>query len=155
MRLTDFLQKEHVKVFLQGKSKEELINELSETLLSEQTDSQLSEAKRAVFERETISSTGIGKGIGIPHARLGFIDNLVTACGLTSEPVEFNSIDKKPVNIVFLILCPTSQPNMQIRFLARASRILNDDTLRDQLCACTTADELYQTIVTYENKHFN
>jgi mannitol/fructose-specific phosphotransferase system IIA component (Ntr-type) len=155
MRLTDFLKKEHVKVFLQGKSKEELINELSEVLLSGYTDSQVDETKKAIFEREKLSSTGIGKGIGIPHGRVDFVDDLIAACGLTVEPVEFDSLDSQPVKMVFLIVCPASQPNLQIRFLARASRILSDDQLRDQLFQCTTADEVYQAIVDYEDKHFN
>lgn len=154
MRLTDFLQKEHIKVFLKGKSKEELITELSEVLLSGNPDSQLDETKKAVLEREKLGSTGIGKGIGIPHARVDFIDDLISACGLTVEPVEFDSLDDQPVKMVFLILCPTSQPTLQIRFLARASRVLSDDQLRGRLFQCTTSDEVYQAIVDYEDKHF-
>ncbi len=155
MRLTDFLKKEHVKVFLEGKNKEELINELTEVLLSDTSGVEIDEVKKAIFEREKVSSTGIGNGIAIPHARVDTGDNLITACGLTKEPIDFESIDEQPVKIVFLILCPKSQPTLQIRFLARTSRVLNDKLLRDTLSSCTTAEEAYQTITDYEDKHFN
>ncbi len=153
MRLTDFLEKEHIKVFLEGKNKEELINELADILLSEHSDSQIVEAKKAIFEREKVSSTGIGSGVAIPHARIDFADDLIAACGLTSAPVNFESLDDQPVKVIFLILCPKSKPTLQIRFLARSSRILNDKQLREILFTCTTVDEVYQTIVDYEDKH--
>ncbi len=155
MRLTDFLKKEHIKVFLEGKNKEELINELADLLLSENSGIQIDEVKKAIFEREKVGSTGIGNGIAIPHARADMIEDLIVACGLTSTPIDFDSIDSLPVKIVFLILCSKAKPTLQIRFLARTSRLLHDRLLRDTLSSCTTADEVYQTIIDYEDKHFN
>ncbi len=155
MRLIDFLKKEHIKVFLIGKNKKEIIYELSDILLINKTDIQKSEVRDAIFEREKLSSTGIGDNIAIPHARVSTFDDLIVACGLTEDPVNFDSLDGKPVKIVFLILCPMDKPTLQIRFLARVSRLLNNKIFREKLLKCNSTDNIYQTIADYENKHFH
>lgn len=155
MRLTDFLKKEHIKVFLKAKNKQDAIRELVNMIVTDKSEQQKDEILKAFMDREEISSTGIGHGIAIPHARKNVFEDLIAACGLAEDPIDFNSLDKKPVKVIFLILCPNDLPGLQIRFLARASRLLNDKHLREKLFICQSKDEIYNTIYDYESQHFH
>ncbi|MGD9201476.1 MAG: PTS sugar transporter subunit IIA [Chitinispirillia bacterium] len=155
MRLTDFLKLDHIKVYLKSSEKHGVIKELSDMLLTDKSESEKNEVLKALLEREKVSSTGIGHGIAIPHARTNVIEDLIAGIGIVETPIDFDSLDKKPVKIIFLILCPKDLPGLQIRYLARSSRLLNDESLREKLFKCTSSDEVYHTIFEYENQHFH
>jgi mannitol/fructose-specific phosphotransferase system IIA component (Ntr-type) len=154
MRITDVLDQNKIKVFLQGTSKREVIEELAELLLDAHTEEQRAGALGELFGREATCSTGIGAGVAIPHARLESCQRLMVAFGLSREALEFDAIDQEPVRIVCLVLCPSDQPGLQLRFLARASRLLHNPELRDSLLQCSSADAVYQAFREYEDVHF-
>ncbi len=87
----------------------------------------------AVLAREAAGSTGIGKGVAIPHARAAALDGLRLAAGLAKPPVDFKSADAKPVSLIFLLATPESQPSAHLKALAALSRAALDAKLVSRL----------------------
>ncbi len=100
-----------------------------------------------LLERERLGSTGIGGGIAIPHGRM---PTLTKPCGLfarLAQPVDFDSIDERPIDIVFLLIAPEGAGADHLKALARVSRLLRDRDLVEKLRATDTADALYALLV--------
>ncbi len=100
-----------------------------------------------LLERERLGSTGIGGGIAIPHGRL---PNLTQPRGLFARlgtPIDFDSIDERPVDTVFLLLAPEGAGADHLKALARVSRLLRDRTLVEKLRATEKADALYALLI--------
>ena len=154
MRITDVLKQDRIKVCLTGTIKDELFTELIELASPDAPREVRDSHLAAVREREGLASTGVGKGVAIPHGKSDSLEELVGAFGITREPVEYNAIDGAPVRIVFLILAPRAEQRLYMRFLARVSRVLNNRVLRDQLLACAAAGSVFRTFSEYEDAHF-
>jgi PTS system nitrogen regulatory IIA component len=100
-----------------------------------------------LLERERLGSTGIGGGIAIPHGRMA---SLTKPCGLfarLAQPIDFDSIDERPVDIVFLLVAPEGAGADHLKALARVSRLLRDRPLVEKLRATESADALYALLV--------
>ena len=100
-----------------------------------------------LLERERLGSTGIGGGIAIPHGRL---PGIAKPCGLfarLAHPVDFDLIDERPVDLVFLLVAPEGAGADHLKALARVSRLLRDRALVDKLRATESADALYALLV--------
>jgi mannitol/fructose-specific phosphotransferase system IIA component (Ntr-type) len=109
-------------------------------------------AADAVFAREKTRSTGIGSGIAIPHGKCNAVTELVMALGVTKEPIEFESIDGKPVSIVILLVSPPDQTGPHIQALARISRLMLDGSFRSALEQAPSAEAAYKLISDRENE---
>jgi fructose-specific phosphotransferase system IIA component len=143
MLLTQILQPSCVKVPLEGKTKNAVITELIDLLTAKGLISDIKLASEAVFNREKTRSTGIGSGIAIPHGKCKAVKELIMAVGLTAEPVDFDSVDDKPVKIVILLVSPVDQTGPHIQALARISRLLLDEPFKQAFEQCTTAEQAY------------
>ncbi len=152
VRLTDILQPDCVKVPLEGDSKQSCIYELID-LLVDHTEVQDSDAlKEAVWQRELTRTTGIGHGIGIPHGKAACCDELRMAIGRPKEPLEFGAIDGKPVNLIILLASPLDKTGPHIQALAKISRLLVSEDLRDALQEAPTSQDLYDLLLRHENQ---
>ncbi|HBX66461.1 MAG TPA: hypothetical protein DEG32_09995, partial [Balneolaceae bacterium] len=101
-------------------SKKELINALVNALEEKmESEEQLEAVRKAVFEREKIMSTGVGKGLAIPHAKTKAVTENHAAFALLKEPLDFDSIDGEPVRLVFLLVGPESNNSQHIKLLSR------------------------------------
>ena len=100
----------------------------------------------AVFAREQTRSTGIGSGIAIPHGKCDGVVELVMAVGIAAEPVNFDSIDQKPVSIVILLASPADRTGPHIQALARISRLMLDEEFKTKLEKAASPEEVYQLI---------
>jgi PTS system nitrogen regulatory IIA component len=100
-----------------------------------------------LLERERLGSTGIGGGIAIPHGRLGALDKPRGLFARLVQPVDFDSIDERPVDIVFLLVAPEGAGADHLKALARVSRLLRDRSLVEKLRATESADALYALLV--------
>jgi len=141
-----------VKVPLEGADKQACIFELVD-LLAEHTDIQDAEGlKQAVWQRELTRTTGIGHGIGIPHGKAAGCDELRMAIGRPAEPLDFGSIDNKPVNLILLLASPLDKTGPHIQALAKISRLLVSEDLRDALQEAESAQDLYDLLVQHENQ---
>ncbi len=151
MTLTSILQQNCVKVPLEGKDKEAVIAELVDLLAAEKVITNRDEALEAVMTRETTRSTGIGSGIAIPHGKCkSAVRELVMAIGIAKTPIEFESIDKKPVTIVILLVSPQNQTGPHIQALAKISRLLSDKEFKEKLENADSAEEVYKLVSSKE-----
>ena len=155
MLITDYLKKECIRTALNCKNKEEIIKELLDLIAINYRGIDREKTLNAVLERENIESTSIGNGIAIPHARIGNCKDICVCIGLLQTGMDLNSIDGKPVKIVFLILFPENKINLQLRFLARIARLLHDSMLSNALFECTSPENIIDTFTDYENRHFH
>jgi mannitol/fructose-specific phosphotransferase system IIA component (Ntr-type) len=100
--------------------------------------------ERAIIEREEILSTGIGFGIGIPHAKVDSVKDFVMAVGRSLQGIEFESFDHEPVNIVVMIGASASQKDDYVRILAKVSQILKREEKRHAILAAETPQEIFE-----------
>jgi len=100
-----------------------------------------------LLERERLGSTGIGGGIAIPHGRMPSLSKPVGVFARLAHPVDFDSIDERPVDTVFLLLAPEGAGADHLKALARVSRLLRDRGLVEKLRATESADALYALLI--------
>ena len=148
MELADFLTKEQVVTDLKASDRWEAIEELIDLLVdSGQIKPDHREAIISIVKkRETSMSTGIGFGIGIPHASTDLIDNVTGAFGRSKDGVNFDALDHQPVNLVMLFLVPQGQFQKHLHTLAKIAKMLHKKEFRKSLEDAEDAAEMYQII---------
>jgi nitrogen PTS system EIIA component len=100
-----------------------------------------------ILEREALGSTGFGRGVAIPHARIDGLTRPVVAFLRLEQPVEFDAADGMPVDCVFGLLSPDQAGAIHLQALAAISRLTRDDRMRARLAAAPDADALYAVLV--------
>ena len=148
MELADFLTKEQVVTDLKATDRWEAIEELIDLLVANgQVDSDHREAVVSVVKkRETSMSTGIGFGIGIPHASTDLIANVTGAFGRSRSGVDFDALDNQPVTLVMLFLVPQGQFQKHLHTLAKIAKVLHKKEFRKSLEEAGDAAEMYRII---------
>lgn len=103
--------------------------------------------ERAIFdsllERERLGTTGVGQGIAIPHAKLATLDGLFGLFARLDAPIDFESVDEQPVDLLFLLLAPDTAGAEHLKALARVSRLLRNQSVCEKLRASADAEALY------------
>ena len=148
MKISDILVTDAVLANVKAKSKKQLLTELAD-LASSQTGLDKNVIVDALIERERLGTTGIGYGVALPHTRLAKLKKIFCAFART-EPVDFESVDNKPVDLVFLLLVPEDAGADHLKALAKLSRLLRNEPAVLALRQGKTAKELYSTIVKYD-----
>ena len=152
MILTQILQPACVKVPLEGKDKQSVISELVDLLDANGLLLDKDAVLEAVFMREQTRSTGIGSGIAIPHGKCSTVKELVMAIGIAAEPVDFASVDGKPVTIVILLLSPADQTGPHIQALASISGLMLDEQFKRGLEKAASPGEAYELLSSKESE---
>jgi PTS system nitrogen regulatory IIA component len=152
MKLTDILTKDFVIADFAGTDKESVLLEFTDFLEQKGAIKNKEILLSALIEREKLGSTGIGESIAIPHAKLDETDHMITLFGRSIKGVEFESLDKKPVHFVCLVIAPSNSTGLHLKALARISRILKSSTLRESLQNAKDMDEIYSILVDEDSK---
>jgi PTS system nitrogen regulatory IIA component len=105
------------------------------------------EIYRALIVREKMGSTGVGAGVGIPHARLSGLDTLVVIFARLARPIDFDSVDDQPVDLLFLLLSPEREVALHLKALSKISRLLHDPVLCRSLRQAEGRDGLGAVLV--------
>jgi mannitol/fructose-specific phosphotransferase system IIA component (Ntr-type) len=127
MLLTKFISTNCVLPNLQSDNKADALKELTHLLFEQKRLKGVGPALDQIMAREITESTGIGRGIAVPHARVAGLKNLICALGRTDGDLDFASVDKKPVRLVFLICYPPIQQTTYLNFVATVARLLRDE----------------------------
>jgi len=154
MKLIDILKPAFIKVPLNSSKKEDAIKELIGVLEGHDIFSDPEAIFQAVIEREKIGTTGVGREVAIPHCKKKECKKFAIALGLTSNGIDFSSIDEKPVKIIFLLVGPEENPGMHIRLLSRISRLIAKEQLREKLLQVSESVAAYTLLKDEENKYF-
>ncbi len=152
MKLTEILQPDCVKVPLESKDKKSSIIELVDLLDSKHLLLDRDTVLESVLIREQTRSTGIGSGIAIPHGKCNAVKELIMAVGITDEPIDFESVDAKPVKIIILLVSPANQTGPHIQALAQISRLMLDEKFKQKLENSSSADEAYELLSKKDNQ---
>lgn len=142
MDLSDLLGKDAVIADLKAKSKKQAIQELA-SRAAELTGLSEREIFDTLLQRERLGSTGVGHGIAIPHGKLIRLDKLVGLFAKLKKPVEFDSLDDEPVDLIFLLLAPESAGADHLKALARIARQLRDTAVTQDIRSSSDAEEIY------------
>ncbi len=153
MKISDLLDTTNVIPDLSAGSKEEAINNLVDTLGSRLDKETIASVRKAVMERESIMSTGVGKGLAIPHGKCRQLSETYAAFGKLRKPVNYDSIDGEPVVILFLLVGPESQNSIHIKMLSRISRLLNSSSFREKLLKSNESEKILELFQS-EEEHF-
>ena len=130
MKFADFIRVPAIKADLAAVDKDSAIGELVAGLVAANeiaADEQESIVK-AIMKREELGSTGIGRGVAVPHTKHPSVSRLIGTVGVSSEGVDFNSLDGEKVQLFFLLISPPDRPGDHLRALENISRQLRDDT---------------------------
>ena len=153
MKITDILKKEYIIEDLVSSDKESTLDELSSFLKDKGMISNKETLQSALMEREALGSTGIGENVAIPHAKISAIDQIITVFGRSIKGIEFDSLDKKPVHFIYLVLAPMNSSGQHLKVLARISRLLKNKSLRESIIRATEANQIYAIIADEESKY--
>jgi len=149
MEISDLLQPEAVISGLKASSKKQALQELARhaAQITGVNDRRIFET---LLERERLGTTGVGNGIAIPHGKLADFKRLYGVFARLDKPIDFESIDEQPVDLIFLLLAPEGAGADHLKALARVSRLLRDATVCEKLRGADTADGLYMLLTQSE-----
>jgi PTS system fructose-specific IIA component len=147
MEIKDILSKDRIVFNLESDTKEKAIVELSNILMEQGLLSNLEEYIEAVLERETQSTTGIGNSIAIPHGKSKAVTKSAIVLAKTKQEIEWESLDEKPVNLIFLLaISETDQTNGHLKLLSEIASKLMDDDIVSSLQKAQTQDEVIRIL---------
>ncbi len=155
MRLTDILSLACIKTPLDAKDKKAAITELVDLVNAAGKLKDRDLMLQATMEREATRTTGIGNALAIPHGKCAAVTELIMAVGKPAAPLDFESIDGKPVNIVIFLASPPDRTGPHIQALARISRLMTDQRFRHALDAASTAQAVYDVFASFEGSEFH
>jgi fructose-specific phosphotransferase system IIA component len=146
MKITRFLPVSQINIELQAKDKEEVIASLVKILVEQGhvPQEKVEEVKAALFEREALTSTGLGYGIALPHVKTDIVREICIAFGRSTKGIDFDALDGNPVHLFFLILAPTKKTEEYLKALSSISALLKNEKIRSQLQAAESADEIFK-----------
>ena len=145
MEVADLITPQRVFVAMRASDKPQLLRDLSDRaakLLAIDTQTVLD----ALRSREMLGSTGVGQGIALPHARIAGLPRFFGLFARLERPINFDSIDERPVDLVFLLLIPEQAGDEHLAALASVSRRLREREVTSGLRAAKTAAELYDIL---------
>ena len=155
MKITDLLSEKSIELNVKAKDKNDIINKMTELMLNTGRIKDLNEYKELVLKREEEGSTGVGEGIAIPHGK----GKCVTEPGLVAmvvpEGVEYNALDGKPVNLLFMIAAPDTNSNIHLDVLSRLSTMLMDENFKNKLISAKSKKEFLEIINETEQEKFS
>jgi PTS system nitrogen regulatory IIA component len=145
MQLSEILKPGAVKVVSNLTSKKRVFQDLGE-IAAGVYDLNASEAADALQERETLGPTGVGQGVALPHARIAGVDQVVGVFLKLEKPLDFNSVDRQPVDLVFALFAPLDSGVEHLKALALVSRTLRDPGVCAKLRANGDASTLHAVL---------
>ncbi|EJO5346801.1 PTS sugar transporter subunit IIA [Clostridium botulinum] len=155
MKITDLLKKSGIELNPNISTKEEAINKLVELMNSTGNLNDKEEYKKAVLNREELSTTGIGEGIAIPHAKTKAVKNAGLSAMVIRDGIDYDSLDGQPAKLFFMIAAPEGENNVHLDVLARLSTMLMNEEFKNSLINAKNKDEFLNLIDSKENDKIN
>lgn len=148
MKFADFIRVQAIKADLAAADKDSAIEELVGGLVAanEIAAGEQESIVKAIMKREELGSTGIGRGVAVPHTKHPSVSRLIGTVGVSSEGVDFNSLDGEKVQLFFLLISPPDRPGDHLRALENISRQLRDDTFCRFLKQAKSAHDVQQLL---------
>lgn len=152
MKISDILKKDHIILDLEADDKAGALKEVSLFLERKGTIPDHGQLLQALLDREQLGSTGIGDHMAIPHAKSEGIEHITTVFARSCKGIDFESLDRKPVHFVFLLLAPPESTGLHLKALAKIARLFKNPTLGDNILNAETAEAIYSLILEEDSK---
>ena len=154
MNISDLLNKDAITVSLKAAGKPEALAELVDLLITSGAvkKGQKSDIIKKLEERENLGSTGIGKGVAIPHAKCPEVKKMTAALAISKSGLDFRSLDGESSYIFFLLIAPGETPGPHLKALAKISRLLDDKFIRERLRTAKSNQDILKIIKGEEQK---
>jgi nitrogen PTS system EIIA component len=146
MLLSAYVAEKNILLDMQPADKTDAVEQLARLLLRGRADAVVTGTIQQLLTREAIESTGIGHGIAIPHARVAGLKDLICAVARLDKPLDFRSIDKRPVHFIFLICYPPDRQTLYLNFIATLVRLLREQANTERLRQVKSSGEMFETL---------
>lgn len=156
MKFADFVSREAIRADLKADDKESVIREMTQALLDagKIPPGELESITRAIMKREELGSTGIGRGVAVPHTKHPSVSQLLGTVAVSQAGVDFDSLDGEKVQLFFLLISPPDRPGEHLRALENISRQLRNDSFCKFLKQAKSAEDIWQLLVEADNNQF-
>lgn len=152
MKIKDLLDKNCIATKVNISGKKEIIEYLLDLATKSGRVIDRNVVLADLLEREKVLSTGIGKGIAMPHCKTSGISNFVISAMTTAEPVDFDALDGEPVSFFVMFLGMENQVGMNLKILSKISKILNSEENRIKLFQSNSPDEIYNVLISFDEQ---
>lgn len=155
MKLAEILSNDDVIIPLKNHDKEKIIEEMVDHLFRHHKIEDRDRILKAILDREQIMSTGVGNQVAIPHGKAEGVKDVVASLGITDKDVDFQSIDNKPVRLIFMLIGPPDKTGPHLKALSRISRLMQRPEFRNRLLGSKSPQEVVKFIKEEEEKYFD
>jgi PTS system nitrogen regulatory IIA component len=152
LRVSEFLQPAGVVAFLAASSKDEVLQELSVNLARSLPRTSAERLCAALRERERVGSTGMERGVAIPHARLPEAAAMLACFGVSRPGVEFDARDGRPCHFFFALVAPENSAGQHLKALSKVSRLLRSEALKEAILGAPSAEQIHALIVQEDDR---
>lgn len=146
MKILDYLDEDKVCMKLKAGGKEKIIGQIVDFMIKKAVKGDAEKIKNALLEREKTGSTGIGNGVAIPHAKTEAAGQIAVVYAYSGDGVDFDSVDSRPANFFFTVVSPPAEAPVQLRLLARISRLMGNRVLRNELRSAESPGDVIDAI---------
>jgi PTS system nitrogen regulatory IIA component len=146
MIISDIVSLDRTECAVNCQSKKRIFEVIGEIAVKQCPELELSDVLTSILTREKMGSTGIGNGIAIPHGRIDGIDEIIAVVVTSEEPIQFDAIDDKPVDIFFALLVPTEQTNEHLQTLSSIAQKLSEKSIVRALRGASTKDQIIEAL---------
>src|SRR5438876_3721858 len=156
MKFADFVSTDAIRAKLAADDKEGVIREMTQSLADagKVAAGELDGIVRAIMKREELGSTGIGRGVAVPHTKHASVNRLVGTVAVSQAGVDFDSLDGEKVQLFFLLISPPDRPGDHLRALENISRQLRNDTFCRFLKQAKTSDDVLNLLAEADENQF-
>lgn len=156
MKFVDFISRDAIRTSIDVDSKDQVIRAMASALLEsgKVSEDQHESIIEAILKREELGSTGIGRGVAVPHTKHPSVSELVGTVAISEDGVDFDSLDGEKVHLLFLLVSPPDRPGDHLRALENISRQLRDETFCRFLKQSKTPEDVWQLLEEADNNQF-
>jgi len=156
MKFVDFVSRDAIRTSIDVDDKEQVIRAMATALLEagKISEDQHGSIVEAVLKREELGSTGIGRGVAVPHTKHPSVSELVGTVAVSEDGVDFDSLDGEKVHLLFLLISPPDRPGDHLRALENISRQLRDAAFCRFLKQSKTPKDVWQLLEEADNNQF-
>jgi nitrogen PTS system EIIA component len=153
MKIVDLIARDMIVPALGSAEKRAILEELAGHVASRHPRIDRASLTKVLVDRELLASTAIGEGVAIPHGKLPAVSEIIACLGRAPGGVDFDSMDKQPTYLFFVLVAPESSTGAHLKALARISRVFKDQAFRKRLLEAPDADAMYRVIAEEDAKY--
>jgi len=151
VNLYEKLDASNVVLNIEGKRRTQIIEKIIQQLHHAGAAFDEEEALEKVLKREELGGTGIGFGVALPHARLNSAEDILVGLGISKKGIDFEAMDGQPARLIFLVLAPEKEAETYLKVMARISRLMRKEEVREELLCCDIESDVASIIEKYES----